>query len=177
MNKQYLQMAEDLGLSSMVTTLIETGTHRGWGAQAWSTIFDQVHTIELSESLYDYCVQTYDISNVNFINAASTDVLEDLINDIKGSYILFLDAHGSGGDTTYDQSVGRFGSPVLEEIECSRSKIPECIIVDDLSDFGKVGNYPTKEMIIDKVSEIGDYEHEEYVTPSMFKGALVFKKK
>ena len=178
MNTHYLEMMESLDLDSTnMSILVETGTHRGEGAHAWSTLFNEVHTIELSDSLYDHCIKTYDLPNVNFIKAASTDVLKELVEGITENYLLLLDAHGSGGDTTFDERVGRFGAPVLQEIECVRSNPPEWILVDDLSDFESINTYPTKQAVIEKALEIGEYEVSEYKSKVMTKGVLVLKKK
>ena len=159
MNTHYLDLLNELQISNKdATTLVETGTHRGAGAEAWGSIFEKVHTIELSDSLYKYCLNTYDLSNVNFIHGASTDVLEELVDNIKEPYVLFLDAHGSGGDTTYDEATGRFGSPVLEELEAVKSNPPTCIIIDDLRCFDDPSlNYPNRDQIINKIQDVGDY--------------------
>ena len=175
MNTHYIEMIERLGLDHASTpVLVETGTHRGAGAEAWATIFNKVHTIELSHTLYSYCKNTYDFSNVNFIHGASTDVLGQLVQSIEDKYVLFLDAHGSGGDTTFDERVGRFGSPVLEEIECVKVNPPEYILVDDLSDFDSIESYPTVQEIIEKVSELGEYSASKYFCKVFSKGVLVF---
>ena len=159
MNTHYLDLLKELQIDNEETPIfIETGTHKGAGTEAWASVFDEVHTIELSDSLYEYCCKTYDFPNVTFIHGASTDVLEELVKTVDKPYILFLDAHGSGGDTAYHETVGRLGSPVLLEIECVKNNPPKYILVDDMADFGGGTNYPSQDSILKKIYEIGDYE-------------------
>lgn len=154
---------------------IETGTHRGWGTERWASFFDEVITIELSEELFKYCKETYDLKNVKFLQGSSNEVLEDIIDEITCPYFLFLDAHGSGGDTTFDHNIGRFGSPVIKEIQAVKEKPPEIIAVDDLVDFENIPSYPTPEEIKKEVSKIGEYTSSTYYSDEFTKGILVFK--
>ncbi len=154
---------------------IETGTHRGWGAERWAAFFDRVITIELSEELFKYCKETYDLKNVKFLQGSSYEVLGNIINEVTSPYFLFLDAHGSGGDTTFDNNVGRYGSPVIKEIQAVKKNLPEIIAVDDLSDFENIPSYPTPAEIKKEVSKIGKYTSLIYKEDEFTKGILVFK--
>jgi hypothetical protein len=152
---------------------VETGTHRGWGTKVWSSFFDKVFTIELSEELFKFCLDTYELSNVEFLQGSSAKVLKDLIEDITQPYFLFLDAHGSGGDTTYDESVGRFGSPVISEINAIKNNLPKFIIVDDLSDFEQISTYPDPKTIKEDLLKLGDYSFSNYSDGKFTKGVLI----
>lgn len=176
MNTQYLKLIQDLGINpELIPTIIETGTHRGAGAEMWSKIFKKVYTIELSDDLYRYCCDSYNLPNVSFLHGASTKVLPDVIKQINTPYVLFLDAHGSGGDTTFDYSVGRWGSPVLQELDCVKENKPTWILIDDLSDFDNIQTYPKRNEIINKVSQLGNYSSEIYSSDALHKGIFVFK--
>lgn len=154
---------------------IETGTHLGVGAQQWSTFFDKVITIELSEELFKKALETLDLKNVKFLNGLSHEVLAEIISDITEPYMLFLDAHGSGGDTTYDDKIGRYGSPVIQEIEAVADNLPELIVIDDLSDFFQIESYPDPYKISEAVSKIGDYSCYNIWGEAIHKGVLVFE--
>lgn len=156
--------------TKMCRTLVETGSHRGHGAVVWASLFENVFTIELSKDLYDYCKQTHVNSNITFIHGASTQVLENLVSKIDHEYVLFLDAHGSGGDTTFDPVVGRFGSPVLQEIECVKNNPPKHIIIDDYLDFVDLPDYPKIHKIYEKLLTIG-----KYTSPYIHKNEFVLK--
>ena len=172
----YIKLLKHLGVDpKKVPLCIETGTHRGWGAEQWSKFFEKVITIELSEELFEFCIKTYDLPNVKFLQGSSNEILQNIISDITDPYFLFLDAHGSGGDTTYDESVGRYGSPVIREIQAVEKNLPQFIIVDDLSDFIQIDSYPNPEKIKEAVSKIGNYSSQTYKRDVFTKGVLVFK--
>jgi hypothetical protein len=157
----YLALLETLEVDlSQVKVCIETGSHRGNGTATFASKFNKVYSIELSDDLYDYCVKTHTNSNIKFIKGASTDKLTDLVANINDPYFLFLDAHGSGGDTTFDERVGRFGSPVLDEISSVSKNIPKWIVIDDLYCFDDMTlpEYPRRNEIIEAIEKIGNYE-------------------
>ena len=171
-----------LPMDEEVRVCVETGSFLGVGALTFSKFFDKVYSMEISKSLHDDCVSKWTKAeedslvglsdeqtqgpystqaiapNITFLHGASTDLLPDVVKEIKCKYFLFLDAHGSGGKTEFDSQVGRWGSPVLEELECVKDNPPEWIVIDDIDGFDKLDDYPTKEMIIEKVKEVGEYE-------------------
>lgn len=145
--------------SSKIKCLVETGTNRGEGTVTFASIFDYVYTVELSEQLFKDCINKHKQDNIEFLFGKSTDLLKDIVSKIDDEYLLFLDAHGSGGDTTFDENVGRYGSPVLEELEEVKLNPPEVIVVDDLYLFGNPTlDYPSQEQVINKVKELGKYK-------------------
>jgi len=159
MYEHYLTLLNDLKIvKEEIPICIETGSHRGGGSWTFYNFFDEVFSIELSDSLFEHCTSTYQGEKLTFLKGASTDLLPDIVSSISEKYFLFLDAHGSGGGTTFDPNIGRFGSPVLQEIECVKDNLPEWLIVDDIRDFDRLETYPSREEIIQKVAEIGDYE-------------------
>jgi hypothetical protein len=158
-------------------TMIETGSHRGFGAAAWASFFENVISIELSEELHDYCKKTHILPNLTFLQGTSTSLLENLVSDINHDYVLFLDAHGSGGDTVFDPVVGRYGAPVLQEIDCVKKNPPKHILIDDYSDFVEISSYPKLEQIYQKVLSIGNYTPPHiHKTNSSPKGVICFRK-
>jgi len=119
--------------------LVETGTYKGDTARICSEKFEKVYTIELSEELYKYCKEKYkNIKNIEFHQGNSPEKLKEIINKIKEKYILFLDAHGSGGDTTFFNKYGRYGTPILEELEAVKTNPPDIIIIDDYKDYQNI---------------------------------------
>lgn len=178
MNEVYIKLIDTLKVDrDIVKTCVETGSHHGVGAYTFSTIFETVYSIELSDSLFAICNETYKEDNLHYLHGASTDLLQDLVENIPNDYLLFLDAHGSGGDTTFSPNVGRFGSPVLEELHCVRYFTPEWIIIDDLNDMDKLNTYPSREQIIEKVNWLGEYEEPTIVNYRGRPQQFCFKKK
>jgi cephalosporin hydroxylase len=142
-------------------TVIETGTHHGSGAFRWSRFFNAVHTVELSEELYNSSRKKYGhIDSITFHNNNSIDFLKEFLPKTEDRCIIFLDAHGSGGDTVYDEEVGRYGSPVLGELLAIKDfsvRNDHIIIVDDCDDLGTM-NYPSKHQVEEVILEINpDY--------------------
>tara|TARA_R110002051_G_scaffold253962_2_gene312953 strand:- start:4241 stop:4813 length:573 start_codon:yes stop_codon:yes gene_type:complete len=160
-NPNYVYLFDQLDIDfDEVKSCVETGTYEGVGSFTFSTYFDEVVTIELAEGLHRRCLELYkEDTNITFIQGKSTDNLTDVVAHIQHPYLLFLDAHGSGGNTVFDPQVGTYGSPVLEELECVKSNLPSWIIIDDLREFDDPNkNYPSREQIVKKVAELGEYE-------------------
>ena len=139
------------------STVIETGTFAGAGAVRWATFFDNVYTVELSEDLYTTTKKKYNsLKNISFYNDSSPLFLKKLLPTINERCIIFLDAHGSGGETTYDEIHGRYGSPILDELAAIKeySSIDNhIIIIDDCDDLGTM-NYPSRQQVEDAILEI-----------------------
>jgi len=139
-------------------SIIETGSYKGDGAFFCSQVFENVHSIELSEDLYNFCQEKYkNIKNIQFYNGDSPDEIKKIISKIDHKYILFLDAHGSGGDTTFHNKYGRYGTPIIEELESVKDKQPDVIIIDDYKDYQHLNlleyskiNFPQHEYILRK---------------------------
>jgi len=174
-NPNYIYLFDQLDIDfDEVKSCVETGTHEGVGSFTFSTYFDEVVTIELSEELHSRCLELYkEDTKITFIQGKSTDKLTDVVAHIQHPYLLFLDAHGSGGNTAFDPQVGKYGSPALEELECVKSNPPSWLIIDDLREFDDPNkNYPSREQIVQKVAELGEYEEPIAVNVGS-KGALI----
>jgi hypothetical protein len=156
-----------------VKLAIETGTHQGEGAETFSKYFDKVYTVELSDTLFNAAVKRFKNTNVIPLLGKSNEVLKSLIPTIKDKYFLFLDAHGSGEDTTFDPLVGRYGSPVLNEIRSCLGNIPETIVIDDLCYFYELKDYPRPEIITEEVKKLGTYSSRII---SKYNGWLIFER-
>lgn len=152
---------------------IETGSWQGMGAKTLRQYFDKVYSVELSLSLHEHCVKNNTDLNTQFFQGESDIILKKILPTIKDKYALFLDAHGSGGDTAYANKVGRYGSPVLQEIEACVSNPPEIIMIDDFSDFETINTYPKEDEITNKVQLLGNYNKSIIRS---HKGLLVFER-
>ena len=144
-----------------VPICIETGTHVGEGTWALSLYFEKVFTIEIVKELYDFNVATYDKTlhpRTTFLLGNSTDILKELVPTITENYCLFLDAHGSGGETGFDPSIGHLATPVIQELELCISNPPSLIIIDDFNEFGVLPGYPPFDDVRQMVAKLGKYE-------------------
>lgn len=150
--------------------LLETGTYRGATAVECAKTFKKVYTIELSQELYEWCKNEYqEIKNIEFLCGDSAQKIKDVLPYINDRYILFLDAHGSGGDTSFSEKYGRFGTPILNELEAVISNPPDVIIIDDYRDYQHID---PKQYIKDN---LGEYFFFSF--PNVANWELVFVKK
>ena len=99
-------------------------------------------------------------SRSNYGIGAKYRVLGDILSTITERCIIFLDAHGSGGDTVYDERYGRYGTPVLDElasIKNSSKLTNHIILIDDCDDLGTL-KYPSRQQVENAILEINsDY--------------------
>ena len=114
---------------------VETGSCVGVGiTRACDAGFEEIHSIELSEELYEVCVGYFKAyPNVHLIQGDSRYVLKDIISKIDVPITFWLDAHRSGGLT-----VGELIPPLLEELEQIKvhSIKTHTIMIDDLRCWG-----------------------------------------
>jgi len=190
-NAHQLTLLKNLKIDSKQTPiLVETGSHKGNSAVIFSSFFKYVYSIEISQRLYEHCkkrAENEKIPNLKFLRGKSHELLKQIVKEIKDPYVLFLDAHGSGSNssyyTSYDKLIGINGSPVQLEINAVKYNLPKIILIDDLSDFynrgsGLVneedsfqGHYPHPDILINKLENLG-YRCEVYNDNHYKKGIL-----
>jgi hypothetical protein len=79
---------------------IETGSADGDGIQsALNAGFEQIISIELNPSLHEKCKDRFkNHLNVKLLCGSSEILLPQVLNNLNESFILWLDAHWSGGE-------------------------------------------------------------------------------
>lgn len=119
-------------------TFIETGTNVGETIFHMEQYFNKLHTIEISERLYNNTKNSYNGNKINFLLGDSSKVFPLILSNIEDNAIFFLDGHWSSGDT----GRGEKDCPLLEEITQINNlfKNKAIIIVDDCRLFGKGPN-------------------------------------
>ena len=127
-----------------ISTFVETGTLHGDGVDyALQYKFDTVYSIEIDQTLYTKALAKYiNNDNVNILKGSSSDVLPELIEDVNGNCIFWLDAHFPGADAgtasykecceTLDYNTNLPLQAELEAISNRRDKYEDVIIIDDL---------------------------------------------
>lgn len=116
---------------------IETGTNQGNTISKLDKMFDTVHTIEVSESLYHLTSSKYANTKINFHLGDSSEVLEKISSTMKESNVcFFLDGHYSGPKTSFHET----HVPLYKELKIINDlyKGSCIIIIDDARLFGKV---------------------------------------
>jgi len=121
---------------------IETGTYHGGTISKMIRYFTNLYTIEIKEEFYKKCKQKYRNTKINFHLGDSSEVLKNILPNIEGKSIIFLDGHWSAGNT----GKGNKDCPLYEELEniVSFHKEACIIIVDDVRLFGKGPNKGTE---------------------------------
>jgi len=132
---------------------IETGTYRGDGIGHVADMYEQVHSVELSETWYRHCVDRFkNYPNIHLHLGNSKTVLPELLATMPEPVTIYLDAHYSAGDTAMGDEIkyGRSGTPLLAELEILQKRsYNDIIIVDDtrlLGGFGCVNGGAGTEM-------------------------------
>jgi hypothetical protein len=140
------------------TTIVETGTLFGEGAQLMSQYFNHVHTIEIQDSLFHKVSQKFhEHPKIHCHLGDSVMVLQTLVPQLSEPTVFFLDAHWSGDGSVdwntsswkgYQVDTGFRGTnpidphnqnPLLEEVELLVKNIQTEFIlyIDDADKDGK----------------------------------------
>lgn len=123
--------------NSKTNHYIETGTYLGDGIKCVLNDYNCIHSIELSEKWYNHNVQQFQNNgNVKMYLGDSKKVLPELLSNIHEPVTIYLDAHYSGGTTSF----GEEEVPLLFELEILKNrKYDDIIIIDDCRLLGKTG--------------------------------------
>jgi tetratricopeptide (TPR) repeat protein len=135
------QFLSQLASISQANIFIESGTYTGTTVEAAKKYFHEVHSIELSHTLYLKALDKFkQDKNVSLYQGDSAKILPRILPDIKGKIIFWLDAHYSGGIT----AKGGMDTPIMYELEAiKKSGLRSTIIlIDDIRCFGTMANYP-----------------------------------
>ena len=156
---ELLQKAVPAETLAKYTTIVETGTLFGDGAELMSKHFKTVHTIEIQDTLYEKAKARFQGNpGIQCHNGDSVDVLQRL--SLPEPTVFFLDAHWSGDSSVdwvksewkgYTVNTGYRGTnpmdpknqnPLLEEImvlvKMMRGEF--ILYVDDTEKFDAAGN-------------------------------------
>jgi len=141
------QFLREIAERSGYNVFIETGTFEGETAFCASKYFRSVHTIELSHQYYSKAHSRFAYSkSIHVYHGSSVSVLKNILPNINGKIVFWLDAHYSGGGTAKD---GALNTPILQELEA----IKDCgvkdsiILIDDIRLFDEVSNLSTNQSI------------------------------
>jgi len=143
LNVDYLKIvSEELEVSlEDYKSFVETGSHVGETCVKVSSLFDEMHTIEISEKYYNITRQNFlacNIKNAKQYLGDSIKVLSSILENIEKKTVFWLDGHWSMGDT----GRGEKDCPLIEEClivsNFCRTKNTSCLVlIDDVRLFGK----------------------------------------
>lgn len=114
---------------------LETGTCTGATIFAMEPLFQNLYTIEISDTLYKETKSKYLGSKIKFIHGDSSRCLERILPKIELPCIFFLDGHYSSGNT----GRGEKDCPLIEELIQIYNSFESkgIIIIDDVRLFGR----------------------------------------
>lgn len=115
-----------------IKNFVETGTYQG-GTTFWAaTVFNKVYTIEIDENTSRNTQQkNQNLTNIDFKIGDSRSILPQVVAELQGNSIFWLDGHYSGpGTGGVDQEC-----PIMEELECLKSLTNPVIFIDDARCF------------------------------------------
>ena len=128
---------------------VETGTCLGDSTQRLAAEYPLVHTIELAEPLYLEARQRFaKLPHVHCHHGHSPEVLAQLVPDLEGAVLFYLDAHYSGDVATewlrfkgYGVDTARSSVPLLEELDVIMRlcRGPCAVYIDDMDKFDAQG--------------------------------------
>lgn len=107
---------------------IETGTYYGGTTFELEPYFKNVYTIESIKHIHDEVKRRYTGSKIKFYLGDSSVMLKDVLKEVNGKSLFFLDGHFSGGDSEGFKEI-----PLYEELEqiMVYHKGEAIVIIDD----------------------------------------------
>lgn len=142
------QYARRFGLE----VFVETGTYLGEMVDAVKDSFKLIHSIELSDELYDRaCSKFAEFGHISIHHGDSAKVLPRLINEIDRPCLFWFDAHYSAGVTAR----GKKETPVEDELKAifHHPVDGHVILIDDARCFTGDNDYPEMAQVRSFVSE------------------------
>ncbi len=139
---------------------VESGSWVGGGIEnALAADFKHIYSIELKQSLYEYCSLKFaSFPFVKLFVGDSAEILPLILEQIDAPATFWLDGHYCGSNS----AKGASNTPLLAELEhISQHPIKtHTILIDDIRQFGTAEmDYITLEMVIEKLRSINpDYE-------------------
>ena len=150
--KTVLDAARDHGID----VLIETGTFEGEMVRKCRKAFRRIFTIELDPALAARARRRFaKDAGVTVLQGDSAERLPEVLRQLDGPAVLWLDGHYSGGIT----ALGSKETPLLEELGAlaRHGRRDHVILIDDARMLGS-GDYPTLERLREALRAI----HPEY---------------
>lgn len=143
---------------------IETGTADGEGIDfALDAGFKEVYSIELSEKLYNNAIEKFkNYDNVHLILGSSEIELPKLLDTINSSFVLWLDAHWSGG-VYIGELMNVYLPKEIKSILTYSSKFDKsAVLIDDMNHYISDTNFiNTVEELVMKLNPNYKISYEE----------------
>lgn len=143
--KLILTLAKEHGLH----VFIETGTLLGDMIDGVEEQFDEIHSVELSEELYQMVKERFrNKPKIRLYQGDSGKILPEILLKVDRPALIWLDAHFIPGVPSWKKlpvAKPNPPTPVLSELEairCSSKKLRHLVLVDDASSFTGRDGWP-----------------------------------
>jgi len=152
---QYLRrdFLEKVKKAFNVKVFIESGTYKGDTALVASDYFEDVYSIELSETLYkESCNKVKNASNVHLYLGDTVVELTHILPKLHGRALFWLDGHYSAGET----AKGPMSCPLLAELDIIKKYgiTDSVILIDDIRCCSYVPDWPRLDELVKAVLDI-----------------------
>lgn len=127
---------------------VETGTYLGRSAKILSHNIDNVYTVEIKEDLFEFTRRKFRKTNINFFLGDSEEMLDEIIHEIKGKTLFYLDSHTSGGITGKGQNVTSLKRE-LEILDGYELITDSVVLIDDAQSINGTNDYPDIGILIE----------------------------
>lgn len=162
--KSILELASKFFLDFIPTTAIETGTYKGVSTRLLAKFFKHVHTLEINFLLYAEAIRNgKEFQNITYHLGDSVELLPDIVkgahsaSGAQAGVLYFIDAHGSGPDSGWNQ---KENVPLFSELDIilknREPNQPTIYIIDDVRLFDAYSDWKgiTVESIRAKIPNI-----------------------
>ena len=136
-----------------LNVFVETGTYLGDMVDAMKSSFREIYSVELSQELYERARDRFRSEpNIHLLQGDSSDVLPQILKDLREPALFWLDGHFSGGVTAR----GEVDFPILVELDHIRNHPIKnhVILIDDARVFTGDSNVPAREKIVESLRAI-----------------------
>jgi len=142
-NKVKQEVVAHIAREKHIVTMVETGTYLGNMIFAQRKNFKKIYSVELSPVFFEKAVKRFKSqSHIKILFGDSSDVLPEIIKELKEPALFWLDGHFSGGETAESNC------PVLNELAAiTNSQTVHEILIDDARCFDGTNGYPSLEDI------------------------------
>jgi hypothetical protein len=152
---------------------IETGTADGDGVEcALNAGFDEIYSIELNPNLFEKCKERFkDKKNIHLICGSSEEELPQILESINDPFVLWLDAHWSGGDYI-GELMNVYLPKEINAIKKYSEKFNDSVImIDDMNHYMGDKNFCAEiEKLINDIKKTGSIEYiESYFSTHLVK--------
>jgi len=157
--------------------LVETGTAQGVTTEVLAKFYKRVWTIELARDYYDAAqVRLGQYPHVKQILGSSATCLQDVVDEVAGPAVYFLDGHYSGPGTGQDFDIDTPDIPIMKELEIlAKEKWPNVIIIDDARLFKGQEHYDKLGKLLGRSPEHPSFEDLQEVVKSLPTESYIYR--